>query len=57
MLLFNIIENNTSPEYKQLRGQAIETLTILASSVGSDKFKPALHKLINIMIAIQGSNF
>ena len=56
-LLFNIIETHTSKEYKQLRGQSIETLTIIASSVGADKFRPAVERLVNIMIAIQESNF
>lgn len=56
-LLFNIIETHTSKEYKQLRGQAIETMTIIASSVGPILFRPALEKLVNIMIHIQESKF
>ncbi len=56
-LLFKIIETHTSKEYKQLRGQAIETMTIIASSVGPLLFRPALDKLINIMIQIQESKF
>lgn len=56
-LLFKIIETHTSKEYKQLRGQAIETMTIIAGSVGSTLFKPAVEKLVNIMIHMQESKF
>lgn len=41
--------------YKQLKGQAIETLTIIASSVGADMFRPAAKQLIELMIALQSS--
>lgn len=41
-MLFNIIETHTSKEYKQTRGQAIETLTMIATAVGADSFRPAL---------------
>lgn len=41
-MLFNIIETHTSKEYKQVRGQSIETLTMIASAVGADPFRPAL---------------
>lgn len=40
-----------------MRGQAVETMTIIASSVGATLFKPALDKLVNIMIHIQESKF
>jgi hypothetical protein len=43
--------------YKQLKGQAIETLTIIASSVGPDMFRPAAHQLIQLMINLQSSQF
>jgi hypothetical protein len=32
--------------YKQLKGQAIETITIIATSVGPDMFRPAASTLI-----------
>lgn len=54
-LLFKIIETYTSKEYKQLRGQAIETMTIIARSVGAKLFQPAVERLISIMIHIQES--
>jgi hypothetical protein len=44
-------------EYKQLKGQAIETLTIIASSVGADLFRPAANQLIQLMINLQSSQF
>jgi hypothetical protein len=44
-------------EYKQLKGQAIETLTIIASSVGADMFRPAANQLIQLMINLQSSQF
>lgn len=44
-------------EYKQLKGQTIETLTIIASSVGSELFKPAAGQLIELMITLQSSQF
>lgn len=40
-----------------MRGQAIETLTIIASSVGANLFRPAMNQLITIMIHIQESKF
>jgi importin-5 len=43
--------------YKQLKGQAIETLTIIASSVGPDMFRPAAGQLIQLMINLQSSQF
>ncbi len=43
--------------YKQLKGQAIETLTIIASSVGAEMFRPAANNLIQLMISMQSSQF
>lgn len=43
--------------YKQLKGQAIETLTIIASSVGAEMFRPAATQLIQLMINLQSSTF
>jgi hypothetical protein len=56
-MLFKIIETHTRKEYKQLRGQAIETMTIVASSVGVELFRPALNQLVTIMIQVQQSSF
>jgi hypothetical protein len=44
-------------QYKQLKGQAIETMTIIASSVGPDTFRPAANNLIQLMIGLQSSQF
>ena len=40
-----------------MKGQAIETLTIIASSVGADLFRPAANQLIQLMINLQSSQF
>ena len=37
-------------EYKQFRGQAIETITIIATAVGLETFRPAASNVIEIML-------
>lgn len=39
-------EKYQGKEYKQLKGQSIETMTIIASSVGAELFKFAAQHLI-----------
>jgi importin-5 len=58
-LLFSFFENEkyNAKEYKQLKGQTIETLTIIASSVGGKMFQPVAEKLIELMIHMQQSQF
>ncbi len=57
--MFDFFENEkyTSKEYKQLKGQSIETLTIIASSVGGEMFRPVAQRLIDLMINMQQSTF
>ena len=38
------------PEYKQFRGQAIETITIIATAVGLDQFRQVAGNVIAIML-------
>ena len=42
-------------EYKQFRGQAIETITIICSAVGLDAFRPVAEGVIGIMLDIQNT--
>ena len=41
------------PEYKQFRGQAIETITIICSAVGLDTFRPVAQRVVEAMLSIQ----
>ena len=51
--LFDLIEKVNSMRLKRLRGQAIECLSIISSSICKDNFKNYLEKFINIMIYLQ----
>lgn len=51
--LFNMLTTHQSKEYRQLRGQLIECLTLIAHAVGWETFKPVSEKLINFMVTIQ----
>lgn len=44
-----------SKEYKQFRGQAIETITIIATAVGLEAFRPVASNVIEIMLQIQNT--
>lgn len=54
-LVFDILSNYTKPEYKQLRGQAIETLTLIGVAVGRDYFKQIASRIIEEMLKIQAN--
>jgi importin-5 len=54
---FYTTEKYKAKEYKQLKGQSIETMTIIASSVGAEMFKFAAQHLIELMIQLQSSQF
>lgn len=41
------------PHYKQFKGQVIESITIIAASVGQDKFRPHAPAVINAMLEVQ----
>jgi len=40
------------PEYKQFRGQAIETITIICSAVGLEAFRPVAERVVEAMLSI-----
>ena len=40
----------STKEYKQFRGQAIETITIIATAVGLEAFRPVAGNVIEIML-------
>ena len=50
------MQTHPSKEYKQLRGQLIEAITLAAHSVGYELFAPFQDSLIQIMLQIQDSN-
>jgi importin-5 len=52
-IVFEILKNATQPEYKQLRGQAIECLTLIGSAVGRDEFAKGAKEIIFTMLQIQ----
>lgn len=54
-VLFRVLEVHTTKEYKQLKGQCIETLTMVASAVGKEVFRPVAPKLIEYLIRLQSS--
>lgn len=57
MFSFYSVEKYKAKQYKQLKGQAIETMTIIATSVGAEMFKFAAQPLIEMMIQLQSSTF
>lgn len=57
MFSFYTLDKYKDKQYKQLKGQSIETITIIASSVGAEMFKFAAQTLIDLMIQLQGSQF
>ena len=55
-ILVNIMRTHLADEYKQLRGEIVETLSLLASAVGWDIFAPDAPVVIGMMIEIQEQN-
>lgn len=56
-LILNLMGVYQAKEYKQLRGQLIECLTLMAHAVGKEKFAPFSQDLIRVMISIQEGRF
>lgn len=52
-IVFTILREATAKEYKQLRGQSIETLTLIGDAVGKDEFRKAANEIINTMAYLQ----
>ena len=40
----------SAPEYKQFRGQVIESITIICSAVGLDAFRPVADNIVDVML-------
>ena len=51
--LITYLTQFATPEYKQFRGQAIETMTIICTAVGMDTFRPLAADVIGVMLQIQ----
>lgn len=54
-VLFELLKKHTTKEYRQLKGQIIECLTLMAHAVGKEMFAPYAPTLIEIMVNIQES--
>ncbi|CAD8204866.1 unnamed protein product [Paramecium octaurelia] len=54
-LLFQVFQNHQNKEYRQLKGQTIETITLIASAVGQASFQPFLAETVRILIQVQTS--
>lgn len=52
-VVFSILQNSTKPEYKQLRGQAIECLTLIGVAIGKNEFIQVAREIIQVMLDIQ----
>ena len=53
--LVNALNQFSGPEYKQFRGQSIESITIICSAVGLEAFRPVADSVIGIMLQIQNT--
>ncbi|CAI2371015.1 unnamed protein product [Moneuplotes crassus] len=51
--LLPVISQQVPNEFRKFKGQAIESLTIAASSIGADHFKPHFEKVARALILIQ----
>jgi len=52
-ILFNILRDSSDKTYKQIRGQAIESLVLIGESVGKEEFKKGAHQIIEKLVEIQ----
>lgn len=55
-IVFDIMKTHTQKEYKQLRGQCIESITLMGFSVGKEYFKKFAGDIVTLMIQIQQSD-
>mmetsp|Transcript_19732 Transcript_19732/g.24345 ORF Transcript_19732/g.24345 Transcript_19732/m.24345 type:complete len:515 (+) Transcript_19732:1395-2939(+) len=51
--LIGYLSEFCTAEYKQFRGQAIETITIICSAVGIESFRPVANDVVQILLQIQ----
>lgn len=52
-IIYEIMKTHTQPEYKQLRGQCIECITLMGFSVGKEIFKRFASDIIELLVQIQ----
>eukprot|EP01091_Cochliopodium_minus_P017432 TRINITY_DN6828_c0_g1_i1.p1 TRINITY_DN6828_c0_g1~~TRINITY_DN6828_c0_g1_i1.p1 ORF type:complete len:1109 (-),score=350.97 TRINITY_DN6828_c0_g1_i1:38-3364(-) len=55
-LLKNILKNATGKELRQLRGKAIECVTMMAVAVGKEKFMQDAKYIIEVLVEVQKGN-
>lgn len=56
-LLFQVLNTHTGKAYRQLKGQTIEAITLIASAVKQEVFQPYLEQTINVLVSIQEGQF
>ena len=56
LLSFHKLEKYQPPIYNELKGQAIEALTVIACEVGPNMFSSSIDNLIEIMTKLQKSS-
>ncbi|KAK9477871.1 armadillo-type protein [Lipomyces japonicus] len=52
-ILFNVLQQDMSKEYRVLRARCIECASLIALAVGKEKFAPLSNQLITILASIQ----
>ena len=53
--LLGALQEFSSIEYKQFRGQVIEAITIICAAVGEEAFAPVAQNVINTLLTIQNT--
>lgn len=56
-LLFSVFNTHNGKQYRQLKGQTIEAITLIASAVKESVFQPYLEQTINVLLQIQEGHF
>jgi len=52
-IIYEILKTHSQPEYKQLRGQCIESITLMGFSVGKEYFMKFASEIIDLLVYIQ----
>mmetsp|Transcript_71880 Transcript_71880/g.83546 ORF Transcript_71880/g.83546 Transcript_71880/m.83546 type:complete len:1110 (+) Transcript_71880:60-3389(+) len=52
-MVCEILKTETKPEYKQLRGQCVECLTLMVAAVGKEYFRKYSTEVISILVNLQ----
>jgi len=53
--LIQVLNEFHQKEYKQFRGQVIESVTIICAAVGNEAFAPVANDVIQVMLNIQNT--